>query len=270
MADVLAEIVAHTRRQVEQAKLAVPVEQLTSDPGYFLPRRNCFGAVAAPRLGGPNLIVELGEAGAPAAPPRPAPDAVGMARQAEAAGACAVSLNVAASALGDRVARVREVKAAVGLPVLRGDGLLDVYQLHESRAAGADAVAFIADALEPPETVALVETARRLELTVLLVLHERRRARATLAAVADRVSGGVLAGLSNRDPRTLAVDPAVTETLAPAVPPGMPIVAMHGLRTRADIQRMHAAGARAVLVGDVLAGVAELGSAVRALFGRPR
>lgn len=270
MADVLAEIVAHTRRQVEQAKLAVPLEHLTSDPGYFLPRRNFFGAVAAPRLGGPNLIVELSAAGAPAAPGRPAPDPETLAPQAEAAGACALSLDVAASALGDRAARVREVKAAVGIPVLRGDGLLDVYQLHESRAAGADAVALIADALEPPETVALVESARRLELTVLLVLHERRRARETLAAVADRVSGGVLAGLSNRDPRTLAVDLAITEALAPAVPPGVPIVAMHGLRTRADIQRMHAAGARAVLMGATLTEAADLGSAVRALFGRPR
>lgn len=270
MADVLAEIVAHTRRQVEQAKLAVPLEQLTSDPGYFLPRRNFFGAVAAPRLGGPNLIIELSGAGASAAPGRPAAAPEGLARQAESAGACAVGLSVAAAAAGDRVTQVRAVKAAVGLPVLRGDGLIDAYQLHESRAAGADAVALIGDALEPPAAVALVESARRLELTVLLVLHERRRARETLAAVADQVSGGVLAGLSNRDPRTRAVDLSVTETLAPAVPPGMPIVAMHGLRTRADIQRMHAAGARAVLMGDVLTEATDIGSAVRALFGRPR
>lgn len=270
MSDVLAEIVAHTRCQVERARHAVPLEHLTSAPGYFLPCRNFFGAAAAPRRGGPNLIVEIRGRGPSAGSGRADVDFVALAGAVEAAGACAVGLTADAEDADHDLNLIRRVKDAVGIPVLRGDLHIDAYQVHESRAAGADAVSVMADALQPDETVGLVELARRLDLTVLLELHDRPRARETLGQVADRVRTGVLAGLSNRNPHTLQLDPAMTEDLASFVPPGLPIVAIGGIRTRADVERMHAAGARAVMIGDALRAAADVPGTIHALFGRPR
>ena len=216
------------------------------------------------------MIVEIRGRGPLAGTAGEEVDFVSLAGTVEAAGACAVSLATGTADAGPRLDLIRRVKDAVGIPALCGDLHVDAYQVHESRAAGADAVAVVADALPPDETVNLVELARRLDLTVLLELHDRQCTRETLGLVADRVRTGVLAGLSIRNPHTLQLDPAIMEDLASLVPPGMPIVAMGGIRTRADVERMHAAGARAVMIGDVLRAVADVPGTIHALFGRPR
>ena len=92
MTDILAEILAHKRGEVEQAKRAVSIADLRGTPGYTLPRRNFYGAVAAPRRGRPNLIAEVKKASPSAGLIAKDFDPVEIARRYEAAGADALSV----------------------------------------------------------------------------------------------------------------------------------------------------------------------------------
>lgn len=267
MASFLDEILAHKRGEVEQARRARPVEELRDRPGYFLPRRNFYGAVAVPRGGRPNLIAEIKQSSPSAGTLRAHFDPVAIARQYAAGGAAALSVLTDARYFGGRLEHLEQVKAALDLPVLRKDFLIDPYQLHESRAAGADAVLIIAEALAPAAAAELVRMARALELWVLLEVHSRARLLELLARWPEPWRDGVLLGINNRDLATQRVDLATTEALAPLVPPGLPIVAESGIRSRRDVERMHAAGARALLIGETLLRSADPPQAIRALLG---
>lgn len=265
--DILSEILANKRREVEEARRTRSVSQLQASAGYFLPRRNFFGAVAVPRAGRPNLIAEVKRASPSAGVIQPNFDPVAIARAYAAGGAQALSVLTDEKYFGGRLEYIEQIKSEVGLPILRKDFLVDPYQVHESRAFGADAVLVIADALEPTIAADLVVLARQLELWVLLEVHTTEALRGAVQAVNDRVTGGVLLGINNRDLRAQRVDLETTERLAPLVPPGMPIVAESGVRTRHDVVRLHAAGARALLVGETLMRSGDPAQAIRALFG---
>ena len=267
MSNVLDEILAHKRGEVERARRDHPLEELKALPGYYLPRRNLYGAVTVPRRSGPNLIAELKRSSPSAGVLQADMDAPVLARQYAAGGAHALSVLTDERYFGGRLADVAQVKAEVGLPVLRKDFVIDPYQMHESRAHGADAVLVIAEALAAPLAAELVRRARELELWVLLEVHTRRCLVDALQTITDQPRGGVLLGINNRDLATQQVDLATTEALAPLVPPGIPIVAESGIKTRRDVERMHAAGARALLVGETLLRSGDPARTVRELFG---
>lgn len=267
MANILDEILAHKRGEVEQAQIARPVAALQAMAGYHLPRRNFFGAVTVPRRSRPNLIAEIKRASPSAGVIRADFDPVALARQYAAAGAQALSVLTDEKYFGGKLEYIEQVKAVVGLPVLRKDFLVAAYQVHESRAFGADAVLVIADALDPPRTLELVALARELELWVLLEVHSRKRLLETLPAVSSYLRNGVLLGINNRDLAAQRVDLGVTEELATVLPPGVPLVSESGIRTRADVQRMHAAGARALLIGETLLRAGDPAQAIDELFG---
>ncbi len=252
MPTILDEILAHKRSEVELARAACPLEQLKSLPGYQLPRRSFYGAVTAPRQAGPNLIAEAKGSSPSAGRLRAEYDPVALARQYADGGAQALSVLTDERYFGGRLEHIAAIKAAVGLPVLRKDFLVDPYQVYESRAHEADAILVIADAMEVSAALELVALARSLELCVLLEIHTRERLLAVLEGVRERSRAGVLLGINNRDLHAQKVDLATTERLAPLVPLGWPIVAESGIKSRTDVQRMHLAGARALLVGETL------------------
>lgn len=267
MSNILAEILAHKRREVEQARAARPPEQLQALPGYFLPRRNFYGAVTVPRVAGPNLIAEIKRASPSAGLIKPDFDPVVQARQYVAAGAQALSVLTDEKYFGGHLDDIERIKAAVDLPVLRKDFLVDPYQVYESRARGADAVLVITDALERSVAAELVRLARSLELWVLVEVHGRERLCEVLQWLRGSLLDGVLLGINNRDLQVQRVDLATTDELAGLVPPGLPIVSESGIRTRKDVQRMHAAGARALLVGEALMRSDDPQQTIRELFG---
>ncbi len=253
MATVLDEILAHKRTEVERARRGTPLDALRSRPGYNLPRRNFFGAVTAPRPHGPNLIAEVKRSSPSAGVIRSDFDPVAVARDYEAGGAQALSVLTDEKYFDGRLTYIEQVKAAVGLPVLRKDFIIDEYQVHESRAAGADAILLIADALPTEVCTGLLRLARTLELCVLLEVHATEMLSNALAALpSDEDRRGILLGINNRDLHAQRVVLETTERLAPLIPPGIPIVAESGIRSRRDVQRMHAAGARALLIGEAL------------------
>ena len=135
-------------------------------------------------------------------------------------------------------------REASRLPCLRKDFLIDPYQVEEARAWGADAVLLIVAAVDPETGAVLLAAAREARLDVLVEVHDE----AELAWAA--AAGATLIGINNRDLGSFAVTLATTERLAPRAPAGALVVAESGIRSPADLHRMLAAGARAVLVGE--------------------
>ncbi|MFH1747861.1 MAG: indole-3-glycerol phosphate synthase TrpC [Planctomycetota bacterium] len=266
MRNILDEILANKHIEVEQLRVTRPLTALKSLAGYALPRRNFFGAVSVPRRGRPNLIAEIKQSSPSAGLIRPDLDPVILACQYAAAEADALSILTDTRYFGGQIEYIERIKSTVGLPVLRKDFLFDSYQLHESRAYGADAVLLIADALTTTKLVELVDLAAELDLCVLVEVHEHNVLVQTLLALDVGRRSGLLLGINNRDLKRQVVDLATTEKLAPLIPPGTPLVAESGIKTRQDVRRMHTAGARALLVGEALIRANDPESAIRELF----
>ncbi|MBK8913926.1 MAG: indole-3-glycerol-phosphate synthase [Phycisphaerales bacterium] len=267
MEDILAQILADKRRYVEAARLARSVESLMADPAYHEPRRNFFGATAAPRRDRANLIAEIKQRSPSAGVIRPDFDVAALASAYERGGAAALSVLTDADWFGGDGSHIALAKQACGLPVLRKDFVIDEYQLHEARALGADAVLLIAEALDAAMLAALCRTAVGLGLCVLVEVHSREALRGVLGAISlESCRGSLLLGVNNRDLRRQVTDVGITERLAPEVPPTAPLVAESGIRSHSDAQRMFQAGARALLVGEALLREADVAAAVRRMM----
>ena len=149
---------------------------------------------------------------------------------------------------------------ASGLPVLRKDFMIDPWQIAESRALGADCVLVIMAALDDGAAAEIMAAARGLAMDALIEVHDE----AELERAAKL--GGSLIGINNRDLKTLEVDLAVTERLAPLAPTGAELVCESGLTSHADLMRMGLAGARRFLVGESLMREANVAAATSALL----
>jgi indole-3-glycerol phosphate synthase len=130
--------------------------------------------------------------------------------------------------------------------MLRKDFIFDAYQVYESRAYGADAILLIVSILKDDELPSLVELAHKLQLECLVEVASEAEVERALAVDAD------LMGINNRDLRSFEVDLAVTERLRPLIPMDRTVVALSGVHTRTDAERMAKAGVHAVLVGEAL------------------
>ena len=153
-------------------------------------------------------------------------------------------------------------RAAVALPVIRKDFMLDPWQIHESRAIGADCVLLILAALSDAQAIELETIATDLGMDVLAEVHNRAELDRALRLKTP------LIGINNRNLKTLKTDLATTEELATQLPPDRFLVAESGIRTHADLTRLAAAGARAFLVGESLMRQPDVAAATRALLGR--
>jgi indole-3-glycerol phosphate synthase len=151
----------------------------------------------------------------------------------------------------------------VSQPLLRKDFLVDPYQVEEARAWGADAVLVIAAAGDATLRAELLATAREHGLDVLVEVHDEQEAEWAAA------SGATLIGINNRDLATFRTRLETTERLARFVPPDAVLVAESGIHTPADVRRMVAAGAHAVLVGEAFMAAPDPGVALRELVACP-
>jgi len=152
-------------------------------------------------------------------------------------------------------------RAAVELPVLRKDFMLDPYQIIETRALGADCVLLIMAALDDALARDLEQLAVSHGMDVLVEVHDEAELERALAL------RSALIGINNRDLRTLKTDTATARRLAPMVPADRLAVAESGLYTRADLDAMAAAGARCFLIGESLMRQDDVEQAVRTLLG---
>ena len=185
--------------------------------------------------------------------------ASGQAVAYERGGAAAISVLTEPRHFGGSLDDLRAVRAAVGLPVLRKDFLVDEVQLLEARAAGASAALLIARALPPAALSRLASAARALGVEPLVEIRDEAELDRALACDARVI------GVNHRDLETLAIDPAVGDRLLPRVPSSCIAIAESGVRSAADVARAARAGADAVLVGSALSGSSDPAGAVRAL-----
>jgi indole-3-glycerol phosphate synthase len=181
-----------------------------------------------------------------------------------AGGAAAISVLTEPQHFGGSLTDLADARAAVSIPLLRKDFVLDRTQLWEARAAGASAVLLIARALEPALLDELTAEAIALGLEPFVEVRSEQELARALATGAPAI------GVNQRDLETLAIDPEVAERLLPLVPRARVAVSESGVRDRGGVERAAANGADAVLVGSALSAAADPAAAVRALTGVAR
>ena len=259
---ILDEIIATKRREIDDAKRARPEADVRRAAEAAPPPRNFFAALASP---GPiKLIAEVKKASPSAGLIREEFNAVEIGRTYERHGASCLSVLTDEQYFAGSLENLRNVRAAVGIPCLRKDFILDKYQLYEGRAAGADAVLLIAECLDDCNLRALFNEAVTLGMSPLVELYDA----ANLSRVFD--AGATLIGVNNRDLRTFETDLDHTLRLRERIPDECVLVAESGIRTRADVVRLEAAGVDAILVGESLMRQPDIGRAVDELLGQRR
>lgn len=241
--DLLRAIIAATRRIVDVrreretlADLARRAERGTPDGAAF---ENALG-----REGRVNVIAECKRRSPLKGVLSARYDPAAIATAYEQGGAAAISVLTEPTFFDGGLEHLAAVRAAVTLPLVRKDFIVDEYQLHEARAAGADAVLLIVAALEQADLVALHVRARDLGLAVLVEVHDEEELQRALD------TGARLVGVNNRDLRTMQVDVAASHRLAARIPRGVIAVSESGLQSRRDLEALAVDGYRAFLIGE--------------------
>jgi len=262
-ADALARICADTRvetarrqRETSLGALRARIAAAADPPRDFA--RALRQASAARGFG---LIAEIKKASPSGGLIRPAFDPPALALAYQEGGATCLSVLTDPPHFQGETAHLVTARAAVPLPVLRKDFMLDPWQIYESRAIGADCVLLILAALDDARAIDLEAAATELGMDVLAEVHNRDELHRALRLRTP------LIGINNRDLKTLKTDLATTEALAADLPPGRFLVAESGIGRHTDIIRLAAAGARAFLVGESLLRQADVAVATRALLG---
>ncbi len=242
-ATVLERILRTTREEVARRKRELPIDQLEGGGEAPAVRRSLHAALTEPGI---SVIAEFKRRSPSAGTLRERPGVAELVGAYERGGAAAVSILTEGPHFDGSLGDLREARAACALPLLRKDFIVDPYQLHEARAAGADAVLLIVAALAQPALLALHEQARELGLDALVEVHDR----AELARALE--VGSRLVGINNRDLRDFSVDVERTFALLERIPDGVVVVSESGIATAEQLRRLERRGVQAVLAGEAL------------------
>jgi tryptophan synthase beta subunit len=255
-AGVVADIAARRAADVAAEFGSATFRELRADARRTAPaRRDVVGRFARPGL---HLIAEVKRRSPSAGAIAAADDAVARARAYEAGGAAAISVLCEPHWFGGSVADLTAVRAAVSIPVLAKEFVVDPRQLPALRSAGADLVLLLA-VLHPAGWLAdLVARARDVGLEPLVEAHDERELERALS------TGARLIGINNRDLRTLDVDPERAVRLRSLVPDDRIVIAESGVREPATIAAWRAVGFDGALVGEALMRSADAAANARA------
>jgi len=267
VANILDKIIADKRAEVELRRSRQSLEQLKEQVLSRHKCRNFYKAVTEPSSRGVNVIAEVKKASPSAGVIREDFDAVAIAQTYEKCGADAISVLTDEKYFQGKLEFIKQIKELVGLPILRKDFIIDPWQVYESRAAGADAILLIAEALVPGELMDLMIAAAELTLTVLLEVHEADTLLAVRSLIGFPKKGYSVLGINNRNLATMEVDLNTSCRLAGLLDNKNELVSESGIKTRADVEKLKSVGVRAVLVGEVLCGSADIEEKFTELFG---
>ncbi len=258
--DVLVQICADTRAEVERRKAATPLDTLKAQAQAAGPTRG-FGRTMMDRAAtGFALIAEIKKASPSGGLIRPDFDPPAIARAYEEAGATCLSVLTDGAHFQGDPEHLRAARAAVALPVLRKDFMLDPWQITESRAMGADCVLLILAALTDDQARHLEELADSLDMDVLAEVHDEAELERAMCLQTR------LIGINNRNLKTLITDVETAVTLSGQVPPDRFVIAESGLRTHADLVRLSQSGVNSFLVGESLLRQDDVAAATRTLL----
>jgi indole-3-glycerol phosphate synthase len=257
----LARIVARTRVTVQRRRALEPEQQLAGRARAAAAAEPARGFAAALARPGLSVIAEHKRSSPSAGVIRDDLELEDVVSAYERGGAAALSILTEEDRFSGSLADLERARAASSLPLLRKDFIVDPYQVHEARVAGADAVLLIVAALDRPTLAGLHALAGSLGLDALVEVHD-----AAELDVAVELGAPVI-GINNRDLTTLQVDTRRTFELLPFVPDGTVIVSESGWRTRAELGQLLDAGVDAVLIGEALMSAPEIESACRELTG---
>jgi indole-3-glycerol phosphate synthase len=255
---VLDDIVAGVREDLGQRQTRTPEADLRA---RLLDVPPALDPMPAFRRAGCSVIAEVKRRSPSKGDLADIPDPAELATAYARGGASAVSVLTEERRFGGSLRDLVAVRAAVDIPVLRKDFVVDAYQLVEARAAGADLVLLIVAALPGAELTRLHDQALELGLTPLVEVHDEPEAERAVAL------GARLIGVNARSLRSLAVDPATFGTLAPLLPDDVVKVAESGITGPEDVRRHVGEGADVVLVGEALVRDGDPEAGVRAMTG---
>jgi indole-3-glycerol phosphate synthase len=245
--DVLSEIIARKRERVREAKSRA--------------RPHAFRS--ALEADGINVIAEFKRRSPSKGMIRPDANLVDVARAYQAGGAVAMSVLTEEDYFAGSLDDLRQVKAAVELPVLRKDFIFEEYQIYESAAAGADAILLIVAALDDELLLRLRGLAEdALQMDALVEVHTSEEMKRAAGC------GATLIGVNNRDLRTFEVSLDTSLSLAREAPAEALLISESGLNNSADLQRLYDAGYRGFLIGETLMRAEDPEQALRSFRGR--
>jgi indole-3-glycerol phosphate synthase len=261
MSDILATIAAYKRDEVRsrkqrrgQAEIEAAAKAADAPRGFkaALERAHAPGRLA--------LVAEIKKASPSKGLIRADFDPPALAKAYEAGGAACLSVLTDGPSFQGADAFLTAARAAVALPCLRKEFLVDPWQVAESRALGADAILVILAMVDDALAAALIAEARAYGMDALVEVHDEAEMARAGALAAD------LVGVNNRDLRSFVTDLAITERLSKLAPAGALLVTESGIFTAADAARLERAGAKAMLVGESLMRQADVAAATRALL----
>jgi len=261
MSDVLARIIADKREEVARRKRQRPLGDLLAEAKSGPVPRGFAARLTTRAASGPALIAEIKKASPSHGLIRADFDPAALARAYATGGAACLSVLTDTPYFQGEDGHVGAARATCDLPILRKDFTIDPYQVIEARVIGADCILLIVAALADGVAAELATTAREVGLDVLIEVHDEAELERALRLDAD------LIGINNRDLKTLAVDLATSERLAPRVPADRPVVAESGIKRHDDLVRLGAAGIQRFLVGESLMREADVAAATARLLG---
>lgn len=264
MATILDDILAHKRQEVAAQKQRVDMDTLVANisASNDVPRGFMKALQARVAIGGTAVIAEVKKASPSMGVIRASFDPVAIAESYAAAGATCLSVLTDEKYFQGSGHYLRLVRAAVGLPLLRKDFIVDEYQIVEARALGADAILLIVAALSDAELAAFTRLAHDLGLDVLVEVHDEAECERALKLPLRVI------GVNNRNLHDFSVSLDTTRRIKAMVPPDYLVVSESGIHTRADIDALQTDGVSAFLVGGALMQADDPGAALAALLAK--
>jgi indole-3-glycerol phosphate synthase len=254
---VLDRIIEARRASIAHRKKSVPEAALRFGVKHAPPVRDFGAALTRDSI---NVIAELKKASPSRGLIRADFDPVALAKGFEAAGAAALSVLTEEDNFQGALAHLRDARAAVDIPVLRKDFIVEPWQVWEARAAGADSFLLMAAALDGATLAELMALGRELGMEPLVEVHTAEELERVLA------SGARIVGVNNRNLHTFEVRVETSLELAGMIPDDRIAVSESGLRSAEDLRKLRAAGFDAFLIGESFMRQADPGAALRRLM----